>query len=286
MGERGGGISASSRRHRGPAIATAAALCLAFAAEPAPAAKEPEKARATAPAVPAPQPHVETVSFADPRHAPVKVVRGVAGPLARPTPQSRVEILNFGRGGGRQVTVVRGIAPVASGSSSIPKTQIEKVAFADPSKPAVTVVRGPPLGSAPVANRSIELFGPAKGGELDRITFAVDGIESRHGADPRMWRPEPEGPQGPMQVSLKAAIDVGGGNRFDLLENRLLGRAYLAQMYRRYGNWADALAAYNWGPGNLDQWIAGGRRAEALPLETTRYVERALRNALLVRRFQ
>jgi hypothetical protein len=285
MGERGGGISVSWRRHRWPATAAAAALCLAFAAEPAPAAKEPEKARPAAPAAPALQPHVETVSFADPRHAPVKVVRGVAGPLARQTPQSRVEIINFGRGGGRQVTVVRGIAPVGSGSSSIPKTQIEKVAFADPNKPAVTVVRGPPLASAAVANRSIELFGPAKGGELDRLAFAVDGIESRHGADPRMWRPEPEGPQGPMQVSLKAAIDVGGGNRFDLLENRLLGRAYLAQMYRRYGNWADALAAYNWGPGNLDQWIAAGRRAEALPLETTRYVERALRDALLIRRF-
>jgi hypothetical protein len=281
MGDRGGGKSASWRRPRRLVTAATAVLCLGFAAEPAPAAKEPEKARPTAPAVLAPQPHVETVSFADPRHAPVKVVRGVAGPLARPTPQSRVEVLSFGRGGGRQVTVVRGVAPAASGSSSIPKTQIEKVAFADPSKPSVTVVRGPPLGSAAVVNRSIELFGPAKGGELDRISFAVDGIESRHGADPRMWRPEPDGPQGPMQVSLKAAIDVGGGNRFDLLENRLLGRAYLAQMYRRYGNWADALAAYNWGPGNLDQWIAGGRRAEVLPLETTRYVERALRNALL-----
>ena len=96
-----------------------------------------------------------------------------------------------------------------------------------------------------------------------------------------MWRPEPDGPQGPMQVSLKAALDVGGGDRFDLRENRLLGRAYLAQMFRRYGNWTDALAAYNWGPGNVDSWIADGRPSERLPNETFRYVRRVLRDALI-----
>jgi Transglycosylase SLT domain len=141
-------------------------------------------------------------------------------------------------------------------------------------------VRGP---SAPRDAFAIDLFGPANGGELDRIAFAVDGIESRHGADLRMWRPEPNGPQGPMQVSAAAAFDVGGGDRFDLQQNRLLGRAYLAQMYRRYGNWADALAAYNWGPGNMDQWIAGGRSADRLPPGVAWYVNRALHDALMSR---
>lgn len=284
MGEFIGGELVSSRRRTRSAIAIVTALCLGVATQPASSARKTEKPRPTPAEHPAPVTgaHVETVSFADPRHAPVKVVRGIGNPPARPAAQTQVEVLSFGPDGGKRVTVVRGLGPaVASGSSSLPNTKIEKVAFADPRKSTVTVIRGPALGTASVGTGSVELFGPAKGGELDRIAFAVDGIESRHGADPRMWRPEPEGPQGPMQVSLKAAIDVGGGNRFDLLENRLLGRAYLAQMYRRYGNWADALAAYNWGPGNLDQWIAGGRRAEALPLETTRYVERALRNALL-----
>jgi soluble lytic murein transglycosylase-like protein len=64
-----------------------------------------------------------------------------------------------------------------------------------------------------------------------------------------------------MQVSAAAALDVGGGDRFDLRQNRLLGRAYLAQMFRHYGNWPDALAAYNWGPANVDLWIAAGRAA-------------------------
>jgi hypothetical protein len=181
------------------------------------------------------------------------------------------------------VTIVRGLAPSPTAAIRIPtqtsQAHVETVAFADPHKSPVTIVRGPSLG-----NVGVELFGPANGGELDRIAFAVDGVESRHGADPGMWRPEPNGPQGPMQVSLAAALDVGGGDRFDLHENRLLGGAYLAQLYRRYGNWADALAAYNWGPSNLDQWIAGGRRADMLPLEVAHYVERALRDALLAAR--
>jgi hypothetical protein len=64
---------------------------------------------------------------------------------------------------------------------------------------------------------------------LDRVASAVDGAESSHGSDMAMWRPDPSGPQGPMQVSEAAATDVGGGDRFDALQNRAIGRAYLLQ---------------------------------------------------------
>ena len=91
-------------------------------------------------------------------------------------------------------------------------------------------------------------------------------MESRYGTDLRMWRLDDiNGPQGPMQVSAAAAFDVGGGDRFNVYENILLGRAYLARLLRRYGSWSDALAAYNWGPGNVDQWIARGRKSGAAP---------------------
>lgn len=114
------------------------------------------------------------------------------------------------------------------------------------------------------------------GGVLDRIAYGVDGAESSHGGDPGMWRREPDGPQGPMQVSAAAAADVGGGDRFDETENRALGRAYLAHMFRRYGSWPDALAAYNWGPGHLDEWIGGGRPADKFPAAVERYRTRVL----------
>ncbi len=118
--------------------------------------------------------------------------------------------------------------------------------------------------------------------EVNRIAEAVHGVESRYGTDGRMWRLDNlDGPQGPMQVSAAAAFDVGGGNRFDIYENRLLGRAYLARLFWKYGSWSDALAAYNWGPGNVDQWIARGRNAAQLPVETIRYVELVLRRALV-----
>jgi hypothetical protein len=95
-----------------------------------------------------------------------------------------------------------------------------------------------------------------------------------------MWRADLNGPQGPMQVSAAAAIDVGGGNRFEVDENRVLGRAYLGRMYARYGNWRDAVLAYNWGPGNLDQWIGAGRPADWVNAGLSSYVTRILNETL------
>ena len=123
------------------------------------------------------------------------------------------------------------------------------------------------IGAAPFASA---------GSVLDRIAYGVDGAESSHGVDPGMWRSEPNGPQGPMQVSAAAAADVGGGDRFDETENRTLGRAYLAHMFRRYGSWPDAIAAYNWGPGHLNEWIGGGRPADKFPAAVERYRTRVL----------
>jgi Transglycosylase SLT domain len=194
---------------------------------------------------------VEIVSFADSREATVRVVRGGAGRSAAALARDRALSAPAARHAGGDTVV----------------------AFADPREPPVTVLRG-----SVVDLPDTGLFASAGRLELDRVAFAVDGAESSHGTDPGMWRPELDGPQGPMQVSAAAAIDIGGGDRFDLGENRTLGRAYLARLYRRYGNWPDAIAAYNWGPGNLDAWIAGGRLADGLPLEVEHYRDRVLRD--------
>src|SRR6516164_9517408 len=114
---------------------------------------------------------------------------------------------------------------------------------------------------------------------LERVATAVDGAESSHGKDIGMWRPDPSGPQGPMQVSEAAATDVGGGDRFDLTQNRALGRAYLAQLYGRYKNWPDAVAAYNWGPRNIDTWVKAGRPLEKLLAGVAAYTTRVLHDS-------
>jgi hypothetical protein len=229
---------------------------------------------------------VETVRFANPRWPAVNVVRGppgggappvAAAPRFRETP-ANTEIVSFGDGTGRTVAVVRG-----SGLESPPapaaadrRARLETVRFADPLSQPVSIIRG-----TATLDPDFGLFGAADGGELDRVAFAIDGAESGHGSNLAMWRDALDGPQGPMQVSAAAAFDVGGGNRFDLNENRLIGRAFLARLYQRYGNWPDAVAAYNWGPGHLDQWIATGRPIDRLPLETARYLSLVLRDAFL-----
>jgi len=114
---------------------------------------------------------------------------------------------------------------------------------------------------------------------LDRVAFAVDGAESSHGADEAMWRADPSGPQGPMQVSEAAAVDVGGGDRFDTEQNRQIGRAYLALLHRRYGDWPDAIAAYNWGIGNLEAWVKAGRPADPSASGVASYLTRVLQES-------
>jgi Transglycosylase SLT domain len=125
----------------------------------------------------------------------------------------------------------------------------------------------PPPVAAPPAN------------PLDRVADAVDGAESSHGSDPAMWRDDPAGPQGPMQVSAAAASDVGGGDRFDPAQNRVIGRAYLAHLYRRYGDWPDAIAAYNWGIGHLEAWVRAGRPNAAPVPGVAAYLGRVLHDS-------
>jgi hypothetical protein len=116
---------------------------------------------------------------------------------------------------------------------------------------------------------------------LDHIANAVDGAESSHGQDPGMWRPDPSGPQGPMQISASAATDVGGGDRFDLTQNRVMGRTYLEQLHRRYRNWPDAIAAYNWGLGKMDNWIKAGRLPDQILPGVVVYVRRVISDSRL-----
>ena len=191
------------------------------------------------------------------------------------------ETVTFGDGRGLSVTVVRGALPLlTTPPGTTPQAvgpRIETVRFNNPGQAPVTVIRG-------AATRDVfDLFRSAAVGELDRVAFAVEGVESGHGMNQRMWRPELDGPQGPMQVSAAAALGLGGGDRFDVATNRALGRAFLAEMYQRYGNWPDALAAYDWGPGHVDAWIAAGRPENKLPIETQRYIEIVLKDAVVGR---
>lgn len=57
-------------------------------------------------------------------------------------------------------------------------------------------------------------------------------------------------------LNVAEAIDYAGG--------------YLRSLYDRFGDWQLALAAYNWGQGNLAKWL---RSEAAMPAETKNYVK-------------
>ncbi len=82
----------------------------------------------------------------------------------------------------------------------------------------------------------------------------------------------PKGARGLMQLMPDTARELGVKNSFDPRENIMGGTRYLKGLLDRYqGNVALALAAYNWGMGNLE------RNPERIPAETRNYVSRIVR---------
>ncbi|MBF0518318.1 MAG: lytic transglycosylase domain-containing protein [Nitrospirae bacterium] len=75
------------------------------------------------------------------------------------------------------------------------------------------------------------------------------------------------GARGLMQLMPATARDLGVRNSFNPKENIEGGTKYLRQLLDRYdGNVTQAVAAYNWGMGNLE------RRPSRMPAETKNYI--------------
>ncbi|HEY3308743.1 MAG TPA: lytic transglycosylase domain-containing protein [Desulfuromonadaceae bacterium] len=77
------------------------------------------------------------------------------------------------------------------------------------------------------------------------------------------------GARGLMQLMPATARSLGVNDSFDPEQNVMAGTRFLKDLLDRYnGNLDSTLAAYNWGPGNVD------RRPEHLPRETREYLVR------------
>ena len=140
----------------------------------------------------------------------------------------------------------------------------------------------PPPVRAAAAQQAIP--GPVRVPET--MESIVDRASRRYGVDPALIKAvikaessfnqhavSPVGAQGLMQLMPGTASDLGVKNPLDAEENVMGGTKYLKGLLKKYDGHLDkALAAYNWGPGNVDR-----RGIETLPRETRDYLVKVKR---------
>jgi soluble lytic murein transglycosylase-like protein len=126
---------------------------------------------------------------------------------------------------------------------------------------------------AEIAEAAAERFGVP-------VEILLADIWSESNGDPQAE--SDAGAVGLMQLMPDTAADLGVADRTDPVANVMGGARYLSQLARLFDrDMAAMLAAYNWGPGNMQRrsgWPGKGWMGR-LPVETTIYVPRVLERA-------
>jgi hypothetical protein len=129
------------------------------------------------------------------------------------------------------------------------------------------------------SNRALSVKAKAAASPYDDI---IDHASETYGVDSTLIRAviraesgyrqdgtSPKGAMGLMQLMPETARELGVKNPYDPAENIMGGTRYLKSLLERFGNNRNlALAAYNWGMGNVE------RNLGKLPQETRTYIAR------------
>jgi len=126
------------------------------------------------------------------------------------------------------------------------------------------------------ASQAMDGFLTAKGNPSGNLISRM--IQQESGGNPNAV--SPAGAIGLMQLMPSTAARLGV-NPYDPAQNVAGGTALIGQLLKKYGNVDTALAAYNWGEGNLDMyqntghWLTkSGQTSYSVPRETSDYVKR------------
>lgn len=153
-------------------------------------------------------------------------------------------------------TAWRPLPPLGGGVDMMPSNYRREGASSDATRSARAVQA--------IVDRAARRFGvdPA-------LIDSVIAVESNHHAGAT----SPKGAMGLMQLMPETASDLGVARPYDPEENIMGGTRYLKMLLDRYGgNLEKALAAYNWGMGNVE------KKPEGMPQETRSYVARVLQH--------
>jgi len=157
-----------------------------------------------------------------------------------------------------------------------------------PVAPVLSSVAEPGRAAGPVVAPGVALPTPApadalvdKASSRSGVDAVVEKASRRYGVDAGLIKAiikaesnfnpravSSAGAQGLMQLMPATARGLGVSDPFDPEQNVMAGTRFLKDMLHRYGgNLDDALAAYNWGPGNVDR-----HGSASLPRETRQYL--------------